>query len=122
MSASLVKPMTNISQQESKSFFTIPNILGIVGFALGFIGFGMQFFTTSHGSSGQIDIDDKLKTTTWIVLSSVILCIIGAIYYIYFKTTSMPYFLIFILAFSSFFFSNFALLLSLRQVNVVKTN
>ena len=38
------------------------------------------------------------------------------------NTYSKPYLLVFLLAFSSFFLSNFAILLSLRQVNIVKTN
>jgi hypothetical protein len=110
------------SKNTSSSIFTGPNILGFLAFALGIIGFGIQFFVTSHGSSGQVEIEERLKVTTWILLTAVLLGIIGVIYYIYSLSSSKPFLLVFILAFSSFFFSNFALLLSLRQVNIVKMN
>jgi uncharacterized membrane protein len=78
-----------------------------------------QFFVIDHGSSGQLTIDSTLNSGLWATILAIILGIVGVALGIYLNTTAQrPYIWIFSIAFISFIISNFAVFLSLHQVQV----
>jgi hypothetical protein len=93
---------------------------GITLFLLTFAGLMIaQFFVIDHGSSGQLNIDTTLSTGLWATGVGIALGIVGIALGIYLNTTAQrPYIWLFSLAFLSFIVSNFAVFLSLHQVQV----
>ena len=84
------------------------------------ISMSVQFSIIDHGSSGQITIDNSISGTGWAVGLGAILGLVGALLYYFFNTVTRPYLWVFALAFLSFFLANFAIMMSLYQVQLTK--
>jgi len=93
-------------------------VLSCTGILLLVISLSIQYSIINNGSSGQIVIDTSLTQSGWIIGSGTLLLLIGVALYLAFNTSDQKYNLIFILAFSSYFIANMALLFSLYQVNL----
>lgn len=78
----------------------------------------VNFFLMNHGSSGQIVIDENLKRVLWPALTGVIIMVIGFVLWVSLSVYEHKFSVTFLLAFSSYFISMFALLFSLYQVNL----
>jgi len=116
--------MADASPRQSATPLTAPvwGNWGIFGAAVGIIiivvSMTVQFFVIDHGSSGQVTIDTAMNTGMWAVLTGASLLALGTILWILFKTTEYQYLSVFMLAFSSLFVAEIALLSSLYQVTV----
>jgi hypothetical protein len=93
-------------------------VISCAGILILLISLSIQYSIINHGSSGQIVIDTSLTQSAWIIGSGTLLLLIGVALYLAFNTSDQKYNLIFILAFSSYFISNMAVLFSLYQVNL----
>jgi hypothetical protein len=96
-------------------------LLAIFGVAIVVISTVLQFYNLDHGSSNQITIDTQVNTNIITVLTGISFFAVGFIIWLIFSDTANKYLAVFLLAFSSYFLGNLALLFSLYQVNVVKT-
>ena len=94
-------------------------MVSAVGVIILVISVGLQYSVVGHGSSGQLVISSSLKNSFWLVLTGGVLLALGVLMWLTFATFSEgKYLALFILAFSSYFIANMALLCSLYQVNI----
>lgn len=94
-------------------------VVSVTGIIILLISVGLQYSVVGHGSSGQLVISSSLKNSMWLILTGVVLLGLGFIMWLTFASLSEgKYVALFILAFSSYFISNMALLCSLYQVNI----
>jgi len=93
----------------------------VVGILVTTIALIVQYFIIDHGSSGQITAEALVKQNIWGVLTGLVLFAIGYIMWLQVSTSQHKFTYLFLLAFSAFFISNFAVFFSLSQVQVVKT-
>lgn len=109
---------------DTSSFLKNPQTWGIILSVSGLLTAGIslfvQFSNIDHGTSGQLTVDSNMKTTIWPVLLSFLLLFVGGMLYLYFDTTNKPYLYIFGMSFISLFLANFAILMSLYQVQITK--
>jgi hypothetical protein len=101
-----------------------PQTWGVILSGVGLLAVGVslfvQFLNMNHGTSGQLTVDSNLKTTLWPVVLSFVLLLVGGLLYIFFDTTQRPFLWLFAFTFLSIVLSNFALLMSLYQVQITK--
>jgi hypothetical protein len=101
-----------------------PATWGVILTASGLLVAGGSLFTQylnmNHGTSGQLTVDSNMKTTIWPILLSFLLLIIGGLLYLFFESTQRPFLWLFSFTFLSIILSNFALLMSLYQVQITK--
>lgn len=95
-------------------------ILSIAGVLVAGVSLSVQFSNIDNGSSGQLTVDSNMKTTMWPVLLAFLLLFVGGMLYLFFNTTQKPYLWIFSTSFLSLFLANFAVLMSLYQVQITK--
>jgi hypothetical protein len=94
-------------------------LVSVAGIILLIVSVGLQYSVVGHGSSGQLVISSSLKNSFWLILTGTVLLAVGILMWTVFNTVSQGrYLLLFVLAFSSYFIANIALLCSLYQVNV----
>lgn len=80
----------------------------------------VQFSVIDNGTSNQLTIDTETSKNIWGVLTGIILFVVGYVLWITFSTYKNKYLAIFLLAFSSYILANFAVMLSLYQVQLTK--
>ena len=109
--------VTELPTQLNKSNLGI--LVSVAGIVLLIISVGLQYSVVGHGSSGQLVISSSLKNSFWLILTGTVLLAVGVLMWTVFNTVSQGrYLVLFVLAFSSYFIANMALLCSLYQVNV----
>jgi hypothetical protein len=97
--------------------------MGLIGWIAGLItivvSMTLQLWTLDHGTSGQLAIDSGLNTALWPGLTGAVLLAVGFMFWILFNENERyKYPALFILAFSSYIMSNFAIYASSKQVTV----
>lgn len=98
---------------------TMGLIAWIAGLLTIVVSMTLQLFTLDHGTSGQLAIDSGLHTTLWPGLTGVVLLAVGLMFWILFNENERyKYPALFLLAFSSYVMSNFAIYASSKQVTV----
>jgi hypothetical protein len=95
-------------------------ILAGAGIVTVLISLLVQFSVIDNGSSNQLTIDNETSKNIWGVLTGVILFVVGYVLWITFSTYKNKYLAMFVLAFSSYILANFAIMLSLYQVQLTK--
>jgi hypothetical protein len=96
-------------------------LLAVFGVIVVAISSFLQFYYLDYGSSNQITIEKEISTNIITALTGISFFAVGFILWIMFSDMSNKYLAVFMLAFSSYFLSNLAVLFSLYQVNVVTT-
>ena len=96
-------------------------LLAVFGVLVVAISSFLQFYYLDYGSSNQITIEKEIGTNMITALTGISFFAVGFILWIMFSDMSNKYLAVFMLAFSSYFLSNLAVLFSLYQVNVVTT-
>jgi hypothetical protein len=95
-------------------------LLSVSGLFIASISLFVQYQNMDHGTSGQLTIDSNMNTTIWPIALSFVLLFIGGMLYIFFDSTQKPFLWLFAFGFLSLVLSNFALLMSLYQVQITK--
>lgn len=100
-----------------------PSNIALAFLALGLLGLfitsATNYILIDNGASGQFVIDDKIRNMGIAAGTFLALAIFGWAIYTMSQRAPNQYLLLWILAFSSWIVSNFALLCSLYQVQVV---
>ena len=96
-------------------------LLAVFGALIVALSSFLQFYYLDYGSSNQITIEKEIGTNMITALTGISFFAVGFILWIMFSDMSNKYLAVFMLAFSSYFLSNLAILFSLYQVNVVST-
>jgi hypothetical protein len=95
-------------------------ILACLGVITVVISLVVQFNVIDNGSSNQLTIDSEVSKNIWGVFTGIILFIVGYVLWITFSSFKHKYLATFLLAFSSYIVANFAVMLSLYQVQLTK--
>lgn len=95
-------------------------ILAILGVITVVISLVVQFQVIDNGSSNQLTIDSEVSKNIWGVFTGILLFVIGYVLWISFSSFKHKYLAVFLLAFSSYIVANFAVMLSLYQVQLTK--
>ena len=95
-------------------------ILASLGIITVVISLLVQFSVIDNGSSNQLTIDNEVSKNIYGVMTGIILFAVGYVLWIIFSSFKHKYLATFILAFSSYFIANFAVMLSLYQVQLTK--
>lgn len=100
-----------------------PVILATAGIITVIVSLCMQMFSINHGTSGQLTIDSAKNANLWVLITGVLLLVVGWILYISFGNLlpHTKYLAMYMLAFSSFFISNLAMMFSTIQVNITNS-
>lgn len=100
-----------------------PVILATAGILTLVVSLSMQIFSINHGTSGQLTIDSAKNANLWVLITGVLLLVIGWILYIFLGNLQphTKYLAMYILAFSSFFIANIAMMCSTIQVNITNS-
>ena len=95
-------------------------ILASLGVITVIISLLVQFSVIDNGSSNQLTVDAEVSKNIWGVFTGIILFIVGYVLWISFSSFKHKYLAVFLLAFSSYIVANFAVMLSLYQVQLTK--
>jgi hypothetical protein len=95
-------------------------ILASMGVITVVISLLIQFSVIDNGSSNQLTIDAEVSKNIWGVFTGLILFIVGYVLWLTFSGFKHKYLAVFMLAFSSYIVANFAVMLSLYQVQLTK--
>jgi hypothetical protein len=95
-------------------------ILASLGVITVIISLLVQFSVIDNGSSNQLTVDAEVSKNIWGIFTGIILFVVGYVLWITFSSFKHKYLAIFLLAFSSYIVANFAVMLSLYQVQLTK--
>jgi len=95
-------------------------VFACVGIITVVISLIVQFSVIDNGSSNQLTIDTEVSKNIWGVFTGIILFVVGYALWVTFSSFKHKYLATFLLAFSSYIIANFAVMLSLYQVQVTK--
>lgn len=95
-------------------------ILSSLGVITVIISLLVQFSVIDNGSSNQLTVDAEVSKNIWGVFTGIILFVVGYVLWITFSDFKHKYLATFLLAFSSYIVANFAVMLSLYQVQLTK--
>jgi hypothetical protein len=116
-------PVSTLSKGVSGMKSYGPVILATAGIITVIVSLSMQMFSINHGTSGQLTIDSAKNANLWVLITGVLLLVVGWILYIFLGNLQphTKYLAMYMLAFSSFFMSNLAMMFSTIQVNITNS-
>lgn len=95
-------------------FFTVGGIITVI------IGIGMQLAVINNGPSGDNIIMSNMRTYGATLATGFVCIVIGLVLWRVLTQSSKAFIWLFIITMISYILSNFAIMLSLQQVNLVK--
>ena len=95
-------------------FFTVGGIIIVI------VGIGMQLAVINNGPSGDNMIMSNMRTYGATLATGFVCIVIGLVLWRVLTQSSKAFMWLFIITMISYILSNFAIMLSLQQVNLVK--
>ncbi len=108
------------SQIQTKYTNTLAIALPIAGIATVAISMATAFGTIDHGSSGQLTIQSNMGGIGWGLGTGLVITLVGLVLYRVVHMAERAYLWLFAFAWFSFLVANFAVMLSLYQVQLTK--
>jgi hypothetical protein len=103
----------------AKSSFSV--LLSVAGIFTVATALGLQFYNVDHGSSGQLTIDSRMKGVGWVIALGLIITFVGLVLYRTIQSSERAFLWLFAFAWVGYLIANFAVLLSLYQVQLTQT-
>lgn len=100
---------------------TLAIAIPIAGIATVAVSMATQFAVIDHGSSGQLTIDSNMAGIGWGIGTGLIITFVGLVLYKFIYSSERTFLWLFAFAWLGFLLANFAIMLSLYQVQLTKS-